>query len=83
MRSITNLAAARLKAELEAADVPEERCIRLVLAGRHWVMKLDSKGPTDRVFEHDGRDVLVVDPKTARRCANSRLDYWEGAFRMT
>jgi Fe-S cluster assembly iron-binding protein IscA len=79
---ITKMAAARLKAELDAAGVSNGKCLRLVSSGRCWSLELDSRRRTDLVVEHEDRAVLLVDPETATRCSEMTVDFWEGAFRL-
>ena len=80
MKGITNNAAQMLKKVLEADRVSAGKCIRYLGSAHGGEFEVDTEGPGDRVFEYEGRAVLVVGPETVEGCREQVLGYEKGNF---
>lgn len=63
-----------LCAVLDRANAPEEAAIRLAVEGDQLVSKLDKPRPGDMTFDHDGRNVLVMDEHVSQLLEGSTLE---------
>jgi hypothetical protein len=63
-----------LCAVLEKAQAPEEAAIRFALEGDSLVSKLDKPRDGDAVFDHNGRNVLVMEERVSQLLAGSTLE---------
>jgi hypothetical protein len=80
MDGITENAGVKLRAVLERAAAPAQKCVRLVDDVGGQALKLGEPRPDDKVFEYGGRTVLVVDPQMAEKHVGHKLDWQDGRF---
>lgn len=59
---------------LDRANAPEDAAIRLALEGDSLVSTLDKPRPGDATYDHDGRNVLVMDERVSQLLDGSTLD---------
>jgi hypothetical protein len=74
MLTMTPAAGGYLCDVLERAQAPQETAIRLEIAGNTLKSKLDQARPGDATYDHDGRQVLVLDHRVAQLLEGSTLD---------
>ena len=80
MKAITDRAGDKLKAMLVEARAPEEQSVRFEILEGAGKLRLDTEQPSDKVFEHEGRKVLLVDPEATVGSVGKTLDYDKGDF---
>lgn len=80
MDGITENAGVKLRAVLERAEAPAQKCVRLVDDVGGQTLKLGKPRPDDEVFEYGGRTVLVIDPQMAKKHVGQKLDWQHGQF---
>jgi Fe-S cluster assembly iron-binding protein IscA len=81
MEAITPNAGEALESILKREMAPEDKCVRLKLnESGQGSMNLDTEREGDRVFKHNDRKVLLVDPDAAQRCEGKKLEYTNAHF---
>jgi Fe-S cluster assembly iron-binding protein IscA len=80
MKGVTDKAAERLATMLDEANAPSGQCVRIIVVDGNGRLRIDRQRPSDQVFEHQDRRVLIVDPATAGYFAESTVDYRRGHF---
>jgi hypothetical protein len=80
MDGITESAGVKLRAVLERAEVPTQKCVRLVDEKNGQMLKVGEPRPGDEMFEYGGRTVLVLDPQMAKKYVGQKLDWQHGQF---
>ncbi len=81
MQEITENAGEALESILKREMAPEEKCVRLQMnEGGQGSMSLDTEREGDKVFEHNERKVLVVDPDCAQQLEGRKLEYTNSHF---
>ena len=78
MFQVTPAAEAHLAGMLAEASAPEDTAVRLVNEEDRLRLEADNPQPQDTTFEHDGRTVLVVDPRVAELLDGHTLGVEEG-----
>jgi hypothetical protein len=74
MLMISETAGEYLTAILDNANAAEETAVRFVLEGNTLTPQLDNARPGDATFDHDGRQILVLDEQVSQVLADSTLD---------
>lgn len=74
MLMMTEAAAELLSEILDNANAAEETAVRLVIADNALTPTLDHPQPGDETYDHDGRNVLVLDEQVSQVLTESTLD---------
>ncbi len=76
---LTEAAGGYLTQMLEEAHAPDGTCIRIQSDDQGLKPRLDRPRPNDKVFDHAGRKVLLLDPGVSRLLETCLLDVEETA----
>lgn len=82
MLTLTDQAGAQLSEIIEKENLPENVAIRLVAEERGLSMRPDSARDDDATIEHNGRVVLLLDPRISDLLTENTLDVEEGNFAL-
>jgi Fe-S cluster assembly iron-binding protein IscA len=74
MFTVTEAAGSHLAQLLDQAAAEEEKAIRFVIEADTVTPKLDRVQPDDATFDHEGRTVLVLDPRVVHALTDKTLD---------
>ena len=71
---VSDAASVHLAKMLKDADAPRGAAIRLKTTSSNLSMTLDHPVSSDETFEHDGKIVLLVDPKVSQSLSGKTLE---------
>lgn len=74
MLTVTDAASARLAELIEREGLPDDTAIRFIYDGQGLAMQPDKPRPGDETFDHEGRDVLLLDTQMAELLGSHTLD---------
>ncbi len=74
MLMVTEAAGVRLAQKLVRKRAGDDVAMRFLRKRRGWKLRLDTPGPDDVAYAHEGRTVLVLKPHVAQRLADRTLD---------
>jgi hypothetical protein len=74
MVMMTEAAGGYLTAVLDNANAQESTAVRFVLEENTLTPMLDNSRPGDETFDHNGRQVLLLDAQVSQILADSTLD---------
>jgi len=74
MLTVTPAASEHLANLIDESKGPEGLAVRLVVQEQGLALTPSEPKPDDTTFEHDGRTVLVVDPRAAEMLSERTID---------
>lgn len=78
MFNLTDAAAAHLSVILGQTQASDEQAVRMIPTQQGLELTLDAPKPDDQTFAHEGKTVLVIEPKLATMLENRTLDVETG-----
>ena len=77
MVNVSDLAASVLLETMKASGVTEDQGLRLVTNEGRLSLNIDSANSDDRVIEHDGANVLIIEKSVDESLGNILIDVQE------
>lgn len=74
MLTVTETAGEFLSDVLDQSNAPADSAVRLVVGDGELSAAIDAQRPGDTTYDHQGRKVLLLDPKASDALAERTLD---------